>query len=199
MTERLAVRPGPPMLPLPAEPPAAIWYSRLTRAAETARRIAERQPGVALLPSDALVEIGQGQWEGRLNDEVTRDDGERLAAWRRDPTTAHAPGGEPLAVAVERVRAGLDEMLETLGRANASEPWAILVGHGGTLRLVLLILLALPFDRYWAFDFPPCAISVIRLVSGNGTLMAHNLADHLAPVAGQTVRATKGETRTGAL
>jgi broad specificity phosphatase PhoE len=199
VAERLAARPPPVVLPLPAEPPTAIWYSRLTRAAETARTIAKRQPDVPLLPSEALVEIGQGEWEGRLNEEVARDDGERLAAWRHDPTTAHAPGGEPLAVAVERVRAGLYEMLETLGRANSDEPWAILVGHGGTLRLVLLILLALPFNRYWAFDFPPCAISVIRLASGDGTLMAHNLADHLAPVAGQTVRATKGETRTGAL
>jgi broad specificity phosphatase PhoE len=199
VAERLAQRPGPPVLPLPPGPPVAIWYSRLARAAATAQRIARRQPGVPLLTSEGLVEIGQGEWEGRLNEEVARDDGERLAAWRRDPTTAHAPGGEPLEVAAKRVRAGLDEMLKTLARAEASDPWAVLVGHGGTLRLVLLMLLELPFQGYWAFDFPPCAISVVRLASGRGTLMAHNLADHLAPLASQMAAPTEGDTRVGTL
>jgi broad specificity phosphatase PhoE len=200
VAQRLADRPGPPVLPLPANPPLAIWYSRLARAAETARRIAQRQPGVPLLPSEALVEIGQGEWEGRLNEEVAREDGERLAAWRRDPTSAYAPGGEPLAVAADRVRRGLADMLETLTTSDAGERWAILVGHGGTLRLVLLILLELPYQRYWSFDFPPCAITVVQIASGRATLVAHNLADHLAPVARETVRATHEDgERTGAL
>ena len=197
---RLADRPGPPVLPLPAAPPVAIWYSRLTRAAETARRIAQRQPGVQLLPSEALVEIGQGEWEGRLNAEVAREDGERLAAWRRDPTTAHAPGGEPLDVAIARVQGGLATILETLEASDSDPRWGILVGHGGTLRLALLMLLELPYERYWSFDFPPCAITILQLAGGRATLVAHNLADHLAPVAREMVRPAHDDAeRTGAL
>jgi broad specificity phosphatase PhoE len=155
---------------------------------------------VSLLPSEALVEIGQGDWEGRLNADVAREDGGRLAAWRRDPTTAHAPGGEPLDVAIARVQDGLASMLETLEAADTNGPWGILVGHGGTLRLVLLMLLELPYERYWSFDFPPCAITVLQLAGGRATLVAHNLADHLAPVAREMVRPAHDDAeRTGAL
>jgi broad specificity phosphatase PhoE len=197
---RLADRPGPPVLPLPARPPVAVWYSRLARAAETARRVGQRQPGVPLLPSEALVEIGQGEWEGRLNADVAREDGERLAAWRHDPTTAHAPGGEPLAVAIARVRDGLAPILETLAASETNQRWGLLVGHGGTLRLVLLMLLEIPYERYWSFDFPPCAITILQLAGGRATLVAHNLADHLAPVADEMVRPAHDDAaRTGAL
>lgn len=180
--------------PIPSGRPIGIWTSPLSRAAETADAIAQRLGGVPLERSSALREIGQGEWEGRLNSEVARTDGERLAAWRRDPTLAQGPGGEPLLDAANRVRSAIDEIAGALAATRATDSWAILVGHGGTLRLALLTLLEIPYRRFWSFAFAPCGISVVQLASGRASLVAHNLTDHLAPLALEPVAAAEART-----
>src|SRR3954451_7233912 len=62
---RLAERDAHTALPIPAGPPAAIWHSPLSRAAQTARAIADAQPApMALTTVEELTEIAQGEWEG---------------------------------------------------------------------------------------------------------------------------------------
>ena len=79
--------------------------------------------------------------------------------------------------------------------------WAIVVAHDGIFRLVLLTLLVLPYERFWSFPFVLCGISVLELRDGRAVLRAHNLSDHLAPLAVQEAAAAaeaKGDRR-GAL
>ncbi len=59
------------------------------------------------------------------------------------------------------------------------EPWSIVVAHDGILRLVLMHLLRLPIEHYWALPFGLCSITVVELRSGRARLRAHNLDDHL--------------------
>ncbi len=193
VAERFGHRDRHTLLPLPAAPPATVHHSPLSRARETAEAIGSRLPGVPLAASRAFLEIGQGEWEGKLNADVARTDGERLATWRRDPTLAHAPGGESLLDAAARVRTGLLELLGALSRSGRDEPWAIVVGHAGTLRLALLNMLEVPYQRYWSFAFALCAITVVELAAGRATLRVHNLTDHLAPLARD--RAAAAEAR----
>ena len=82
----------------------------------------------------------------------------------------------------------------------AAEPWAVLVAHDGIFRLCLLSLLDVPLARFWSFPFNLCAISVVALQQGVATLRAHNLSEHLAPLADQERAAeeARGERR-GAL
>jgi broad specificity phosphatase PhoE len=115
---------------------------------------------------------------------------------------SHAPGGEPLADAAQRVRAALNEVSAHLAAGPSAtaydpvpgyqtfppptgraEPWAVLVAHDGIFRLALLALLGLPLDRFWSFPFNLCAITVVALHEGVPSLRAHNLSDHLAPLA----------------
>lgn len=81
-----------------------------------------------------------------------------------------------------------------------SEPWAVLVAHDGIFRLALMTLLHVPYERFWSFPFNLCAISVIGLHDGVPVLRAHNLTDHLAPLADEETAAAeaRGERR-GAL
>ena len=117
VADRLASREANSTLPIPTGLPTAIWHSPLRRAADTARAIAERQPDVVpVRPNERLTEIAQGEWEGVTVTEVKSRWAAELAAWRRTPTLAHAPGGEPLVDAAERVRAGLAEILADLDR-----------------------------------------------------------------------------------
>jgi broad specificity phosphatase PhoE len=201
-----------------------VVASPLARAAQSAAVIADafgkgaRGAGGPLLRADAsLAELSQGDWEGLTHAEVEARWGDRLAAWRRDPTRAWAPRGERLRDADRRVRAALPALLGPLdasrdpaplgsprGRAgdddpDATVPWSIVVAHDGVLRILLMALLGLPLDRFWAFPFALGGATVIDLADGRASLRAHNLTAHLAgaPDAGPGRR--KLPDRGGAL
>jgi broad specificity phosphatase PhoE len=193
-----------PALPLPSSAPIGIWHSPLRRAAATAAAIAAaRDGGVPLVPDERLVELAQGEWEGLTHAQVTARFGEELAAWRVDPVHHHAPGGEPLLDAARRAHHALRPILEALaeggaqregsdpvlGYGSAARParWAIVVAHDGILRLLLMTLLDVPLERYWAFPFELCAVTVLELRGPENRLRAHNLAEHLAPQGGPSL------------
>lgn len=134
--------------------------------------------------------------------------GDVLEGWRRDPLTAWAPGGESLAEVDGRVRAGLAVLLAALahgrepGTLNRSqvlgyadhggdEPWAILVGHDGTFKVTLLALLDLPLARFWSFPFALCGLTIVEFRGGRARLRAHNLVDHLGPLAANATAASR--------
>lgn len=117
VAQRLGQRDERTPLPIPVGPPVGIWHSPLARAAESARIIAAHQAtAIVLHANDGLTEIAQGEWEGRHQSEVRSRWPNELAAWRRTPARSHAPGGEPLVDAAERVRRGLGAILSELLR-----------------------------------------------------------------------------------
>ncbi len=199
-----------------------------TVAAPAPGRRAVGAPAVGAPASDAsvvgvradagIMEIGQGEWEGVAHDEIMRRWAPELAAWRRRPVEAWAPGGESLAVVQARVRPALAGVLERLGRdrprgsldrpqvggyrgvAPVEQPWSILVGHDGVFKVVLLTMFGIPLDRFWTFSFDLCAISVVELRGGRAVLRALNLAEHLAPMIDEQAReAAERRARSGAL
>jgi broad specificity phosphatase PhoE len=80
------------------------------------------------------------------------------------------------------------------------EPWAVLVAHDGIFRLALMTLLDIPLERFWSFPFNLCAISVVAVNDGVPALRAHNLSEHLSPLAveAQAAEEARGDRR-GAL
>lgn len=188
---RLAV--PAPEVALPANTLSAIWHSPLRRAAATAEAIAAaRRPRPPLRASAELSEIDQGQWQGLTHQQVRARWGPVLEAWRADPTSAQAPGGERLLDAQLRVRAALGGILaatrsterEASTTTDREElmPWTIIVAHDGVLRLALMTLLGLPIERFWSFPFALCGITLLTLAGGQARLTAHNLVDHLVPL-----------------
>jgi ribonuclease H / adenosylcobalamin/alpha-ribazole phosphatase len=195
---RLAQPDAPPPLPIPAGPPVAIVHSPLARAADTGGAIASaRNETDRLRPDDRFLEIGQGEWEGRLAVDIAEHDAARLAAWRVHPTETWAPGGERLADVRARVAFGLDSLLADLAAAGRpgsilaaqvsgyddaprTHPWSILVGHDGVFKVVLLTLFDLPLERFWMWSSELCGISIIEVRAGRPLVRAMNLTDHLA-------------------
>ena len=224
---RIARRARRPPLPLPAGPPLVIVHSPLQRAAETATLIARavssgRGPDaleapVPLVPEPGLLEIGQGEWEGLPAADVVARWGEVLEAWRHDPMTAWAPGGESIAEVDVRVRLALRGMLEhlavdapppVLGRSQVlgygdipgEEPWSIVVGHDGVFKVALLALLDYPLARFWTLPFALCGITIVEIRNGRPRLRLHNATDHLAGVDAGEAAAREAERRqTGAM
>jgi len=81
------------------------------------------------------MELAQGDWEGLLQQEVQTRYPEELAAWRRDPTLHHAPGGESIHDAAVRARAAVDGILAALGEAEptaAAQPCEAAAAQPGT-------------------------------------------------------------------
>lgn len=140
--------------------PARIVSSTLARARETAETVA----GVTntTVEADArLIELGQGEWEGRTHGELERGDASRYAAWRRGGAQA-PPGAEPAASAQARVDAVLADL-----SAAADGDWPVcVVSHGGTLRLAVRSLMRLDRARAWALDLDNAALSVCEAIGG---------------------------------
>lgn len=215
LAERLAVPDRAPALPIPLFAPLEIVHSPLGRTTATARAIhraieARGKGAPSLRAEPGLTEIGQGRWEGRHRSEIEAADGDLLRAWRTSPLTSNAPGGERVIQAADRARGALEVVVAQLavaGGARASAgppstatgypppavadvPWILLVGHDGILKTALLALLGLPLERFWTFPFALCGITVIELRDGRGILRAHNLVEHLAPLAVATAPPT---------
>ncbi|MFL5674640.1 MAG: histidine phosphatase family protein, partial [Chloroflexota bacterium] len=200
---RLAAPRAAPFLPVPAGPPLEIVHSPLARTAETAVAV-ERAMHVTgwtvpRRPDDGFPEIDQGDWQGVHRDEIAARYATELAAWRRTPLEAWAPGGESLPEVQARVRPALATMLARLADAGApgtldrsqvagyGEPaaahaWSVAVGHDGVFKVALLTLFDLGLERFWMWSMDLCAISVVEFRAGRAVLRAHNLTAHLAPL-----------------
>jgi broad specificity phosphatase PhoE len=219
---RLARPQAPPALPVPDDTPVEVVHSPLARAAETASAVVTAMEGafgrpVAQRPDAGLVETGQGEWEGLTHAEIVDRWPEVLAAWRRHPIDAWAPGGESINEVAGRVRPALGGILGRLAQAGsvgsidrpqvpgyrdpaASGPWTLVVGHDGLFKVLVLTLLDLPLERFWAFPFALAGITIIEIRGGRPTLRAHNLTEHLAPLLDRRVQAiSEARERTGAL
>lgn len=231
--DRLANPHRSPALPVPGGRPLEIVHSPLRRTAETAAAIAAAMasPVTAngsgggapppLRAEPGLAEIGQGEWEGLLHDEIAERHAEALAGWRRRPTEVWAPGGESLAAVQARVRPALATLLGrlaegrepgTLDRSQVAgyrgtdlaedRPWTVAVGHDGLFKVLVLTLFDLPLERFWSLSTSLCGITVVELRAGRPVLVAHNLTEHLAPLREEEARAeaeAAARSRSGAL
>ncbi|HEY8171338.1 MAG TPA: histidine phosphatase family protein [Candidatus Limnocylindria bacterium] len=152
--------------------PARIVSSSLGRAMDTAVAIAE-PIGVSIEVDARLMEIGQGEWEGRTRAELETADPIRYSEWREASGIRQPPGGEPVDEATRRVAALLDDVV-------ASESWPVcLVSHGGTMRILALGLLGLGVPTPPALDVDNASLSVVRGWNGSWHLERWNDALHL--------------------
>jgi broad specificity phosphatase PhoE len=152
--------------------PLRIVTSTLGRARETAEAIAAAS-SVPVEGDPRLIEIGQGEWEGRTHAELELEDADRYAAWRMAPGIRQPPGGE-------RIEAAMRRVAEFLVELQASERWpTCVVSHGGTLRILADALFGLGGLEARALDVDNASISVAARTNGEWRLERWNDALHL--------------------
>lgn len=165
--------------------PSRIVSSSLGRAMETASAIATAA-GVPLDADRRLIEVGQGEWEGRTHAELEVSDADRYRAWRDAGGIRQPPGGEPITSATDRVRRLLDEL-------RATPPGAIcVVSHGGTIRILAHLLLDLADDRSWALDVDNASIAALTRAGETWRLDRWNDTRHLLGVEPTHVDESEG-------
>lgn len=152
--------------------PGRIVSSPLARAAHTASVIGEAA-GLAIETDDRLIEIGQGEWEGRTHAELEVTDAERYRAWRDAAGIRQPPGGESIDSAVARVTALIGQL------APGDRGTVCLVSHGGTMRVLARVLLDLADGRSWALDVDNASVGVASRIGGRWRLDRWNDTRHL--------------------
>jgi broad specificity phosphatase PhoE len=130
---------------------ASLWSSDLSRAHETAEIVGER---IALTPrlDPRLREANRGRWEGSRFIDIERDEPELYRAWLRAGESFRFPGGESLREQQDRVAAAVDD-----ARASGELP-ALLVCHGGAIRVMLCRSDPRGLDAFHAFEVPNAAV-----------------------------------------
>ncbi len=153
-----------------------IYSSDLQRAHVTATLIAEPH-GLPVQIEPRLREISFGAWEGMTYEGIHMRYPEGLAWWEADPMNAAPPGGETLAQLQERVESLLAELA-----ALPADETALLVGHGGSLQVLLCVALGLVPRARWQFRLDPGSLSELGLYPAGAILTSLNDRHHLACV-----------------
>ena len=133
---------------------ASLWSSQLSRALQTAEIVGRRldlEPRI-----DArFAEGDRGRLEGRLWEEVARDEPNLYAAWRAAGDQFRFPEGESLREQMERVLAALEDV-----RRTGPLP-ALVICHGGSIRAALCSTHPQGLAAFHEFHLPN--VTVVRL------------------------------------
>lgn len=154
--------------------PVAVYASPLDRAMKTAECIA--QPlNLHVQPSQGLLDIDYGKWQGLTPDEARKDWPALVNSWYTNPQEVSIPGGENLTKVRERA---MSEVYEICQR-HTSET-VVLVSHTVVNRLILLGILGLGNERFWRIKQEPCALNVMEFAGKDFTLVSLNDISHLS-------------------
>jgi broad specificity phosphatase PhoE len=129
----------------------SLWSSDLSRAHETAEIVGARI-GLAPRLDPRLREANRGEWEGHLFIDVKSADPERFAAWMRAGASWRFPGGESLQEQQDRVLSAVSDI-----HAAGMLP-ALVVCHGGCIRVMLCRRDPRGLDAFHAFEIPNVAV-----------------------------------------
>jgi probable phosphoglycerate mutase len=144
---------------LAGEPVAAVYTSPLVRARDTAAPIAAAL-GLEPVVVDDLREIDFGEIDGLRFEEWSPQFPE-LVGWFETPSTAVFPGGESVAAVRCRVVTATDE----LRRKHEGET-AVVVAHGGPIRIVLAEALRLNTDATFRLIVDYGSVSIVEWHEG---------------------------------
>ncbi|MCP9883935.1 histidine phosphatase family protein [Synechococcus sp. ATX 2A4] len=166
------------------------YSSAMARPRQTAEAILALHPGVPLTSLQGLVEIGHGQWEGRLEEEIEAGWPQLLADWKRAPQSVQMPDGENLQQVWDR---SLDTW-ERIARSLDDGETALVVAHDAVNKTLLCALLGLSPADIWMVKQGNGGVTVIDYparqasgpVSAWPVVSSLNLTSHLGGVIDHT-------------
>ena len=146
-----------------------IWSSDLSRCARTAGAV-----GAPVRLTETIREINFGEWEGRRWDEIRTESPEGIGRFVSGDPQFRPPGGESMSDVVIRAKRFIEEtgLLKIDGDV-------VIVGHGGSLKCLLVVLLDLPDAAVGRFHFSNRGLSRVGVTNGSATLLTFNHPAHL--------------------
>jgi alpha-ribazole phosphatase len=152
----------------------AIYASDLLRVQQTAKHALNGT--MNRVQSDArLREVGFGKWEGLTWDEIKVNHADDYALW--DVNRNETPhGGEKLVDVIARV----DSFMQELRERHVNREQVMIFAHGGTIAILISLLLGVDPSKWWQFSLKNCALSEVRLVNRGAILLRLNDDSHLS-------------------
>ena len=147
-----------------------VWSSPLQRCAETAAML-----DAPVYTSDLLLEIDYGDWEGMLESEIDVSYSDR---YPHGTATVDPPGGEKRSNLPVRARQFLEE-----SRIANEVGDVVLVGHGGSMKGLLVALLGLPDHAMYNFVMDNCSVSTVKMDTSNNGVNRLTTLNHTAHLA----------------
>jgi phosphoserine phosphatase len=156
-----------------------VIASPLARCVETARPVAAAL-GARLETDARLLEIAHGTWEGRLRDEIARDDAPRMAAWLNDPGSVRFDGGESLADVAARWRA--------FAASISGKEDIVVVTHDVLVRIAVLLASDGSMARLWEPRVQNGGYARLSIGAERWQLLDECRDEHLAGMLADTSR-----------
>jgi probable phosphoglycerate mutase len=153
--------------------PSAVYASPLSRAVQTAEAIASHF-NLPVQAHPGLSDINYGEWQGLTPEQARQRSPVQAENWYHHPEQAVIPAGETLA----DLRARAMQTVNELAELHKGET-IVLVGHTVINRIILLGIMGLGNERFWALKQEPCAINVFEVLKGDFVLVSLNDTCHL--------------------
>lgn len=154
-------------------PFSVAYASDLSRTHETAEIILG-DTATTLHTTPQLREYSKGVFEGLTVDEYARQYPDQYRASLQNDLDFAPTGGETIRETSIRMARFVDGTLQ-----NHQDETTLVVGHGGSLRSLIVALLALPLEANWKFVMDNCALSLVHTYPNNAVLHLYNDTAHL--------------------
>lgn len=155
---------------------SVAYASDSSRTHETAR-IVLGDTGTPLHTTPQLREYRKGVFEGLTVEEHALRFPDQYRASLKNDLDFAPTGGESIREASARMARLVEENLR-----NHLDETVLVVGHGGSLRSLIVALLGLPLEANWKFIMDNCALSMVRTYPDNAVLHLYNDTAHLADI-----------------
>jgi broad specificity phosphatase PhoE len=150
----------------------AVYASDLPRVVETARVILQGRY-IPLFLCPELRELSYGRWEGLTYTEVQAQDPMRYREFLQGDPSFVPPQGESIQSLMLRISRFASQV-----KATHPQGTLLIVGHGGSLRALLLCLLELPVSAFWRLRLDPGSLSLVEVYSEGAVLGLLNDVSH---------------------
>lgn len=122
-------------------------------AAEQSQRLA-----IPMVENSSWREIHFGDWEGRIIADVWKESPDLVANYFKDPYASTPHNGEPFVDVAERLQAAWDALL-----TEHRNQHVLVVQHGGTIRILLALILGMPATAMNQFEVPFACLTRLKV------------------------------------
>ena len=150
-----------------------IYSSDLGRAVQTAQILGDKL-NIKVEETEALREMGFGEWEGLLIDEIKTNYANVYTTWRNEPHLAQIPGGETLHLIKDRV----DSIIQSLNEKYDNKH-ILLVTHSVTVRVMLLAFLNSGMENIYRIKQDNTALNIVEYRDYGPVVIKMNDTSHI--------------------